>query len=96
MPSGSSGPVTPSEASEVTTVPDDESASTASTASGLQPAQTSPYSLYSRNVEEVLDYEKRIAFIQKQHEKMLSALHTEVEQLKRKNKGEWQTVLPDG
>ena len=33
------------------------------------------------------DYEKRIAFIQKQHEKMLTALHREVEQLKRKNKG---------
>ena len=32
-------------------------------------------------------YEKRIAFIQKQHEKMLAALHREVEQLKRKNKG---------
>jgi len=31
-------------------------------------------------------YEKRIAFIQKQHEKMLAALHREVEQLKRKNK----------
>ena len=39
--------------------------------------------------EEVVasDYEKRIAFIQKQHEKMLTALHREVEQLKRKNKG---------
>ena len=33
------------------------------------------------------DYEQRLAFIQKQHEKMLGALHREVDQLKRKNKG---------
>ena len=39
------------------------------------------------NEEVASDYEKRIAFIQKQHEKMLTALHREVEQLKRKNKG---------
>lgn len=37
--------------------------------------------------EVVSDYENRIAFIQKQHEKLLAALHREVEQLKRKNKG---------
>jgi hypothetical protein len=39
----------------------------------------------SHEAAEVL--EGRIAFLTSQHEKMLSALHEEVEQLKRKNKG---------
>ena len=34
-----------------------------------------------------LEYESRIAFIQKQHARMLSALHQEMELLKRKNQG---------
>lgn len=41
----------------------------------------------SYTAQEISDYESRIAFIQRQHEKMLFALHTEVEDLKRKNKG---------
>ena len=36
---------------------------------------------------DAIEYESRIAFIQKQHAKMLSALHYEMEQLKRKNQG---------
>ena len=55
-------------------------------------ATTTSSSLLSSNHgfspdEMVSDYENRIAFIQKQHEKLLAALHREVEQLKRKNKG---------
>ena len=42
---------------------------------------------FAANDELVSDYEKRIAFIQKHHEKLLLALHREMEQLKRKNKG---------
>ena len=36
---------------------------------------------------EAKNTEARIAFLQNEHAKMLSALHNEVEQLKRKNKG---------
>ena len=38
------------------------------------------------------DYESRIAFIQKQHAKMLASLHQEMEELKRKNQGMYRTL----
>ena len=53
---------------------------------GSRSSQRVPRSVLS-NEEVAADYENRIAFIQKQHEKMLGALHLEVDQLKRKNKG---------
>ena len=64
----------------VTSTPDEGSRS------GSQQPPVVPRSVLS-NEEVAVDYENRIAFIQQQHEKMLGALHLEVDQLKRKNKG---------
>ena len=63
--------------------------SRSSSANPVVTANSTKYSNhgFSPDPEVVSDYENRIAFIQKQHEKLLAALHREVEQLKRKNKG---------
>ena len=76
VPSGSSRAVTPSEATSFSSSNDE----------GSRSFHTIPRNIGLSN-EEVAYYEKRIAFIQKQHQKMLTALHHEVEQLKKKNQG---------
>ena len=73
-----------SRSSSASTSSSNSSPTTAAAASILT---ASKHGFSAKQDEVVSDYEKRIAFIQKQHEKLLVALHREMEQLKRKNKG---------